>query len=51
MFLRFLVGDLSLIKFCQMKQLTHTLNIYIFNAFNYFEVDNFFMCYSQMHSL
>ena len=23
----------------------------IFNAFNYFEVDNFFMCYSQMHTL
>ena len=41
MFLGFLVGALSLIKFCQMKQLTHILNILHFNAFNYFEVDNF----------
>ena len=45
------VGDLSLIKFCQTKQLTPISNILIFNALNYFEVDNSFMWYSQMHTL
>ena len=34
MLLGFLAGDLSLIKFCQMKQLTPILNILHFNAFN-----------------
>ena len=34
MLLGFLAGDLSLMKFCRMKQLTPILIFYIFNAFN-----------------
>ena len=52
MLLGFLVGDLSLIKFCQMKQLTPILNILHFQCFKSIRSGQFFhVLFTNAYSL